>query len=73
MAGACDNRSMKGSYWPLRIAAAIAMFLCLICVFLAGMVKGMELMFRIGQVVFGAAAFVLVIIFLVVSVRKAAG
>lgn len=62
---------MKNAHWPLRIAAAGAMLLCLVCVFLAGIIKGMELLFRVGQVLFGAAALVLVVIFLVVSVKKA--
>lgn len=61
---------MKNAYWPLRIAAAVAIFLCLICVFLAGVIKGMEVMFRIGQIVFGAAALILAVIVVVVTIRK---
>jgi hypothetical protein len=71
--GGGDNGRMNRSHWPLRVAAAGAMLLCLACAFLAGMVKGMQVVFLAGQVLFGVAAFVLVVIFFVLALRKPAG
>jgi hypothetical protein len=60
---------MSRRFYPLRIAAATAMFLCLICVLAQG--RHSTPLLLVGQIVFGLAALVLVIVYLMLSSRPA--
>jgi hypothetical protein len=63
---------MNRSTWPLRLAAVGAFLLCILCAYLAGAIKGLQVAFLIGQILFGAAAFVIVVIVMVMMAKKIA-
>ena len=58
---------MNRSNYPLRVAAASAMFLTLICYFAQG--KHPSVILLVGQVLFGLSTFVLVILVLFSTVN----
>ena len=59
---------MNRSNYPLRVAAASAMFLTLICYFAQG--KHPSVILLVGQILFGLSAFVLVIMVLFSTAKK---
>jgi hypothetical protein len=63
-----DNAGVKSSDFPLRIAAVCTMFLTLLCVFVQG--RNTVPLLVAGQVLFGAATLVLVVLILARAFRK---